>query len=63
MYVFLFALFNEEHEVFLPKYSQTAIFTSCCSLREGSKALGITIYPFLMTISNIAKAELVRNRG
>ena len=36
---FLYALFSDEPEVFLPKYSQTAINTSCCSLPEGSKII------------------------
>ena len=33
---FLFALFSDAPEIFLPKFSQTAN-TSCCSLPEGSK--------------------------
>ena len=42
VFSFLFALFSDEPEVFLPKYSQTAILHA--SLLEGSKLSNIQIH-------------------
>ena len=59
VFIFLFAPFSDEPEVFLPKYSLTAILHAA-HLREGSKALYLYIFfiRFMDCIHNKGRSAL-----